>query len=156
MAKRYWLMKTEPETYSIQDLERDGSTMWEGVRNFQARNLLRDEIQKGDLVLFYHSVAKEKGVVGVAKVAKGGYPDPVAFDKRAKYYDPKSKRDDPTWYVVDVEHVETFPRVVTLAELKDTKELAGMMVTRRGARLSVQPVEKEHFEVVRKLGRKKA
>jgi predicted RNA-binding protein with PUA-like domain len=100
-------------------------------------------------------VAKEKGVVGVAKVAKAGYPDPSAFDKRSKYHDPKSKKDEPTWYVVDVEHVETFPRVVTLEELKSTGDLAGMMVTKRGARLSVQPVEKEHFDVVRRLGRKK-
>jgi len=155
MAKRYWLMKTEPGSYSIQDLERDGATAWDGVRNFQARNLLRDEIRAGDLVLFYHSVAKEKGVVGVAKVAKAGYPDPSAFDKRSKYFDPKSKKDDPTWFVVDVEHVETFPRVVTLEELKATKALSGMMVTKRGARLSVQPVSKEHFDVVQKLGRKK-
>jgi predicted RNA-binding protein with PUA-like domain len=155
MAKRYWLMKTEPEAYSIQDLERDRTTIWDGVRNFQARNLLRDDIRAGDLVLFYHSVAKEKGVVGVAKVAKAGYPDPSAFDKRSKYHDPKSKKDEPTWYVVDVEHVETFPRVVTLEELKSTGDLAGMMVTKRGARLSVQPVEKEHFDVVRRLGRKK-
>lgn len=155
MPKRYWLMKTEPGTYSIDDLARDGKTAWDGVRNFQARNFLRDEMKPGDLVLFYHSVAKEKGVVGVAKVAKAGYPDPSAFDRRSKYHDAKSRKDDPTWFVVDVEHVETFPRVVTLEELKNTKQLDGMMVTRRGARLSVQPVEKEHFEIVRKMGRKK-
>lgn len=155
MAKRYWLLKTEPEVYSIRDLERDGKTSWDGVRNFQARNFLRDEMKPGDLVLFYHSVAKDKGVAGIAKVAKAGYPDPSAFDKRSKYHDPKSARDDPTWYVVDVEHVETFPRIVTLEAMKKTKALAGMMVTRRGARLSVQPVDREHFEVVRKLAKGK-
>jgi len=153
MARRYWLMKTEPEIYSIDDLERDGSTSWEGVRNFQARNLLRDDMRKGDLVLFYHSVAKEKGVAGIARVSRAGYPDPHAFDKRSRYHDPKSTRDEPTWYAVDLEFVEKFPRVVALDTLKKTKALAGMMVTRRGARLSVQPVEKEHFEIVRKLGR---
>jgi predicted RNA-binding protein with PUA-like domain len=148
-------MKTEPETYSIQDLERDGRTAWNGVRNFQARNFLRDEMKPGDLVLFYHSVAKDKGVAGIAKVAKAGYPDPSAFDRRSKYFDPKSGKDDPTWYVVDVEHVETFPRVVTLAEIKAAKSLAGMMVTRRGARLSVQPVDREHFDIIRKMGKGK-
>lgn len=116
---------------------------------------LRDGMAPGDLVLFYHSVAKEKGVAGIAKVASKGYPDPSAFDKRSGYFDPKSKKDAPTWFVVDVEHVETFPHVVTLEELKGTKTLAGMMVTRRGARLSVQPVEKDHFEIVRKMGRRK-
>lgn len=155
MARRSWLMKTEPDVYSIDDLERDGSTSWEGVRNFQARNLLRDEIRKGDLVLFYHSVAKEKGVAGIARVVRAGYPDPHAFDKRSRYHDPKSKRQDPTWWAVDVEFVEKFPNVVTLDTLKKTKELAGMMVAKRGARLSVQPVEKEHFEIVRRLGRRK-
>jgi predicted RNA-binding protein with PUA-like domain len=154
-ARSYWLMKTEPGTYSIDDLERDGRTCWEGVRNYQARNLLRDEIRTGDLVLFYHSVAKEKGVAGIARVCRAGYPDPFAFDRRSKYFDPKSAPDDPTWYVVDVEFVERFPEVVTLAELKATPALEGMMVTRRGARLSVQPVENKHFEIVRKLGRRR-
>jgi predicted RNA-binding protein with PUA-like domain len=154
MAARCWLMKTEPETYSIDDLKREKRTSWGGVRNYQARNLLRDEIAVGDLVLFYHSVAKEKGVVGVAKVVRDGYPDPTQFDKRSDYHDAASPKDGPRWFCVDVEFVEKFPQVVSLTTLKDTPELSGMMVTRRGARLSVQPVEKKHFDVVRKLGRK--
>ena len=154
-ARKHWLMKTEPGTYSIDDLERDGQTAWEGVRNYQARNLLRDQMSVGDLVLFYHSVAKEKGVVGIARVCKEGYPDKYAFDKRSKYFDPKSRPDDPTWFLVDIEFVEKFPEVVTLATLKSTPALEGMMVTRRGARLSVQPVEKQHFEVVRKLAKRR-
>lgn len=150
---RCWLMKTEPDVYSIDDLERDGKTFWSGVRNFQARNFLRDEMQPGDFVLFYHSVAKDKGVAGIARVSRAGYPDPTQFDRRSEYFEPKATKAQPIWFVVDVEFVEKFAAVVTLERIKATKELAGMMVAKRGARLSVQPVEKRHFDVVRKLGR---
>jgi predicted RNA-binding protein with PUA-like domain len=153
MARRYWLMKTEPGTYSIDDLERDGTTCWEGVRNYQARNLLRDEVQAGDLVIFYHSNADPPGAAGIAKVARAGYPDPYAFDKRSKYFDPKSDKAKPTWFVVDVAFEEKFASVVPLADLKADPQLKGMLVARRGMRLSVQPVEKEHFSRVRNLGR---
>jgi predicted RNA-binding protein with PUA-like domain len=146
-------MKSEPDVYSIDDLKCDSRTFWSGVRNFQARNFLRDEMTAGDLVLFYHSGTKDKGVVGTARVSRGGYPDPTQFDRRSEYFDAKATKENPIWFVVDVEFVEKFPAVVSLEEIKATKELAGMMVAKRGARLSVQPVEKRHFEVVRRLGR---
>ena len=155
MAKRYWLMKCEPEAYTIEDLERDGTTTWEGVRNFQARNSMRDDMKKGDGVLFYASNAEPSGVSGIAEVSKPGYPDPYAFQKGHKYYDPKSDPDNPTWYIVDIRFVERFPGIVPLSTLKETPGLENMEVNRKGSRLSVQPVTKEEFEIVRKLGRKK-
>jgi len=155
VAKRYWLMKSEPDVYSIEDLERDGVTEWDCIRNYQARNFMRDEMRVGDAVLFYHSNADPPGVAGVGKVSSEAVPDPTAFDKRSKYHDPKSVKDEPRWWMVHVAFVERFPRLVSLAELKDDAALEGMMVTKRGARLSIQPVEKAHFDRVRKLGRRK-
>lgn len=155
MAKRYWLMKCEPEAYTIEDLERDGTTTWEGVRNFQARNSMRDDMKKGDGVLFYASNAEPSGVSGIAEVSKPGYPDPYAFEKGHKYYDPKSDPDNPTWYMVDIRFVERFPRIIPLSTLKETSGLENMVVNQKGSRLSVQPVTKQEFEIVRKLGRKK-
>lgn len=152
MAERYWLFKSEPETYSIEDLERDGRTHWDGVRNYQARNFLRDVVAPGDLVLFYHSSADPTGVAGVARVVRGGYPDPSALDPKSRYYDEKATPEDPRWYMVDVEFVERFPRIVTLQELKRTPGLEDMLVT-RNSRLSVQPVTREEFEIVRRLAR---
>lgn len=154
-ATRYWLLKCEPEAYSIADLERDGTTTWEGVRNFQARNHLRDDLKAGDGVLFYASNADPSGVSGLAEVAREGYPDPFAFRKGHKYYDPKSDPDNPTWYLVDVRFVERFPEVIPLAVLKETPGLESMEVNRKGSRLSVQPVTKEEYEIVRRLGRGK-
>ena len=153
-TKRYWLMKCEPEAYSIDDLERDGVTTWEGVRNFQARNMMRDEMKVGDGVLFYASNAEPSGVTGVAEIAREGYPDPYAFQQGHKYFDPKSDPDDPTWYMVDVRFAERFPEIVPLAELKEAKGLADMVVVQKGSRLSVQPVTKKEFEIVLRLGRK--
>lgn len=155
MAKRYWLMKCEPEAYTIEDLERDGTTTWEGVRNFQARNSMRDDMKKGDGVLFYASNAEPSGVSGIAEVSKPGHPDPYAFEKGHKYYDPKSDPDNPTWYMVDIRFVERFPEIIPLSTLKETPGLEKMEVNRKGSRLSVQPVTKEEFEIVRKLGRKR-
>lgn len=155
MAKRYWLMKCEPEAYTIEDLERDGSTTWEGVRNFQARNSMRDDMKKGDGVLFYASNAEPSGVSGLAEISKPGYPDPYAFQEGHKYHDPKSDPDNPTWYMVDIRFVERFPEVIPLSTLKETPGLEKMVVNQKGSRLSVQPVTKEEFEIVRKLGRKK-
>jgi predicted RNA-binding protein with PUA-like domain len=145
-------MKSEPDVYSIDDLARDRRTCWSGVRNYVARNFMRDEMQVGDLVLFYHSNADPKGVAGLAKVCRTAYPDATQFDRKSEYFDPKATRATPRWFMVDVEFVERFPEVVELATIKGTKELRGMMVTQRGARLSVQPVAKEHFDIVRKLG----
>jgi predicted RNA-binding protein with PUA-like domain len=155
-AKRYWLMKCEPEAYTIEDLERDGATTWEGVRNFQARNMMRDEMKKGDGVLFYASNAEPSGVTGVAEISREGYPDPFSFQKGHKYYDPKSDPDNPTWYMVDIRFVERFPEIVPLATLKETPGLGKMVVTQKGSRLSVQPVTKEEFAIVLKLGRGEA
>jgi predicted RNA-binding protein with PUA-like domain len=151
--KRYWLMKCEPGAYSIDDLERDGEASWEGVRNFQARNLLRDDVKVGDGVLFYASNAEPSGVTGIAEVARAGYPDPFAFKRGHKYHDPKSDPRDPTWYSVDIRFVEKFPEIVPLATLKATPGLADMRVVQKGSRLSVQPVTAREFEIVRRLGR---
>ncbi len=153
MAKRYWLMKCEPAAYTIDDLQRDRVTSWEGVRNYQARNMLRDQMQVGDGVLFYASNADPSGVTGVAAVAKAGYPDPTAWKTGHKYFDETSSKDTPTWYMVDLEFVERFPEVVSLATLKATRGLEQMVVTQKGSRLSVQPVTKSEYDIVMTLGR---
>ena len=156
MAKRYWLMKSEPDAYSIDDLKRDSTTPWEGIRNYQARNYMRDDMQVGDGVLFYHSNAKPPGVVGIGKVSRSAYPDVFAFDPKSKYYDPKSDPENPRWMMVDVAYVSTFKRLVSLNELKEIPALADMLVIRKGMRLSVQPATKEEFAIVKKLGNTKA
>ena len=150
--QRYWLMKSEPNVYSIDDLKKEKRACWDGVRNYQARNFMRDEMKIGDLVLYYHSNAKPPGVVGIAEVCREGYPDHTALDPKDPHYDPKSSKDNPTWMMVDLKFVEKFAEMVTLDKLKATASLEGMLVTRRGQRLSVQPVESNHFKVVRKLG----
>ena len=152
-TRRYWLMKSEPNAYSIDSLERDQRAEWDGIRNYQARNFMRDEMAVGDLVLFYHSNAKPPGVVGVARVASAPYPDPTQFQKRSKYFDETSKRDDPRWILVDVEFVERFSDLVSLDTLKADKRLEGMLVVKKGQRLSIQPVEKKHFERVLTLAK---
>lgn len=151
---RYWLMKCEPEAYTIEDLEKDGTTTWEGVRNFQARNTMRDDMKVGDGVLFYASNAEPSGVSGVAQVCREGYPDPYAWKKGHEYFDEKSDPANPTWYMVDLRFVERFPAIIPLATLKATKGLEKMVVTQKGSRLSVQPVTKREFDLVVKLGRK--
>lgn len=153
MPTRYWLLKCEPDAYTIDQLARDGVTGWEGVRNYQARNFLRDDMQVGDGVLFYASNAEPSGVVGRAEIARAGYPDPFAFRKGHAYFDPDSDPDAPTWYSVDVRFVEKFPAVVPLATLKATRGLEKMAVTQKGSRLSVQPVTKAEFGIVTRLGR---
>lgn len=152
--RRYWLMKVEPAAYTIEDLERDGRTSWEGVRNYQARNFLRDQMRVGDGVLFYASNADPSGVTGLAEIVREGYPDPYAFKKGHKYYDPDSRKDSPRWYLVDIGFVERFPGTVPLDTLKKTKGLENMVVTRKGSRLSVQPVTKSEYDIVVRLGRK--
>ncbi len=155
-GRQYWLVKSEPEEFSITDLAEadDQTTCWDGVRNYQARNTLRDEMKKGDWVLYYHSNSDPSGVAGVCQIVKEGYPDHTAFDRKDKHYDPKSKVDAPTWFMVDVKFVEKFPSVLPLSELKQIDDLEGMVLLQRGSRLSVQPVKKEHFQLIRKLGRK--
>lgn len=156
-SRRYWLMKSEPDVFSIDDLKRKGREPWDGVRNYQARNFMRDEMAVGDLVLFYHSNATPPGVAGLARVASAAYPDPSAFDPDSKYYDPNSDPDAPRWWLVDVEFVEKFAEFVSLDALKAAakKELADMLVVRRGQRLSVQPVEKHHFAHVLRMAKAK-
>ena len=146
----YWLMKSEPDVYSIQDLARDGSTHWEGVRNYSARNNMR-KMARGDLVLFYHSNAKPPGVVGIARVVKTAYPDPDQWNRASKYYDPKSTKNNPRWSMVDVEFVEQFPQLVPLDRIKQTRGLEDMVLVKR-SRLSVQPVTAEQFAIVQRLG----
>ena len=132
----HWLIKSEPTTYSIDDLKKDGQTYWDGIRNYQARNFMRDKMKKGDLALFYHSSAEPPGVAGICRVAKEAYPE----------------KKEPEWVGVEVEFVKKFKRFVPLEELKANKKLQGMLVLKRGMRLSVQPVEKVHFEEVVHLG----
>ncbi len=145
-------MKSEPDVYSIGDLEREGSTPWDGVRNYQARNYMRDAMAVGDLVLYYHSNTAPPGIVGVAKIVREAYPDPTAFDATSEVFDPKSSPDAPRWFLVDVGFVERLARTVSLEELKADPALADMLVVQRGQRLSVQPVEPAHFRHVLKLG----
>jgi predicted RNA-binding protein with PUA-like domain len=152
---KYWLMKCEPSAYDIAALERDGTTSWEGVRNYQARNFMRDEMTEGDKVLFYASNADPSGVSGLAVIHRKAYPDPFATKKGHTYYDPKSTTEDPIWYVVDIGFVEKFPEVVPLDTLKKTPGLEKMVVTQKGSRLSIQPVTKSEYDIVVKLGRKR-
>ena len=149
MAKQYWLMKSEPDVYSIEDLERDGSTCWEGVRNYRARNNMR-AMNVGDDVLYYHSNAKPPGVVGLARVCKEAYPDHYAFRKNSHYFDAKSDPDNPRWFMVDVEFVAKTDEPLGLPEIKADPALADMELVRYG-RLSVQAVKKSEFERVRKM-----
>ena len=147
----YWLMKSEPNEYSIDDLERDGTEPWDGIRNYQARNLMRDDMQIGDEVLFYHSSCKVPAVVGIAKVASQAYPDPTQFDPKNKHYDPKSPEDDPRWLLVDVAFVRKTKRPITLKELKEHPALDDFRLNKRGNRLSIFPVDKKHWDVVLSL-----
>jgi predicted RNA-binding protein with PUA-like domain len=146
-------MKCEPAAYTIDDLARDGQTSWEGVRNYQARNFMRDDMQKGDGVLFYASNADPSGVVGLARIARAGYPDPFAWKKGHRYYDEASTRKSPVWYSVDIAFVERFSAVVPLEALKHAEGLERMMVIKKGSRLSVQPVTASEFDIVTRIGR---
>lgn len=152
-AMRHWLMKSEPDVFSIDDLARDGSTGWEGVRNYEARNTMRDLMRHGDLVLFYHSNADPSGVAGVAVVDGEPVPDPTQFDRKSEYYDAKSTRAAPRWHMVRVAFVQRFERVLPLERLKAHKPLKGMALLQKGQRLSVQPVKPEQFKEVLALAR---
>ena len=146
-------MKCEPAAYAIADLERDGTTSWEGVRNFQARNFMRDDMRVGDGILFYASNAEPSGVTGLAEVCRTGYPDHYAWQDGHKYFDARSTEAKPVWYMVDIAFVERFPATIPLATLKATPGLEQMMVTKKGSRLSVQPVTDREFDIVARLGR---
>ena len=156
MPKSYWLMKSEPGTYSIDDLKKDKKTEWDGVRNYQARNFMRDHMKKGDSVLFYHSSCDVPGVAGLAEVAVEAHPDVTQFNAKSKYYDAKSKKDDPRWWLVDIKYVKKLPDVLPLELIKANPKLGEMKLVQRGMRLSVQPVTPKEWKEVLKMAGVKA
>lgn len=154
-GRRYWLVKTEPDVFSFDDLMNapKRTTYWNGVRNYQARNFMRDDMKRGDGVLVYHSNANPPGVAGIAEVAREGYPDHTQFDENDSYFDPKAKPDAPTWIMVDIRGVKPLARELPLPELRENPRLEGMVLLQKGSRLSVQPVtEKEWKEILRMGG----
>ena len=152
---KYWLMKTEPDVYSFADFfeETDNTAEWEGVRNYQARNFMRDEMQVGDQVFIYHCNSKPPGIVGIAQIVKAAYPDPHQFDPASKYFDPKSDIDNPRWLCVDIQALRYLERQLSLAELKTMTELSDMRLLQRGNRLSVMPVEEAEFNFILQLAK---
>lgn len=149
---KYWLMKSEEEEYSIDDLKRDGKVAWFGVRNYQARNYMRDSMSVGDRVLFYHSNGNPSGAVGVGKVGSAPYADVTQFDVKSKYYDKKAKQENPTWMLVDVHFVKKFKQNVSLSEMRTHTELETMILLKKGSRLSITPLSKQDFIYIEKLG----
>ncbi len=146
---QYWLLKTEPTSYSIDDLKRDKKVAWEGVRNYQARNFMQ-QMQKGDLVLIYHSSSDTKGVFGIAKAAAGAHPDQSQFNKKDSYFEPKATKEKPIWFCVDVQFVKKFREPVLLGAIKSDSNLRGILLAQPGSRLSVQPVSEKHFKYLTK------
>lgn len=153
MAK-YWLMKSEPDVFSIDQLKKEKKSLWDGVRNYQARNFMMNDMKKGDQVLFYHSNAKPPGVAGVAQISKEAQPDPTQFNKKSEYFDPKASADNPRWFCVEVGYKAKFKNFVSLDELRHKKGLEDMLVIKKGQRLSIQPLTKKQFDVVCKMGEK--
>lgn len=149
---QYWLMKSEPDVFSIDQLKKEKTSLWDGVRNYQARNFMMKDMKVGDQVLFYHSNAKPPGVAGVAKIPKEAVADPTQFNKKSEYYDEKASKDNPRWFCVEVAFNKKFKTFVALDELKTKKGLEAMMVTKKGQRLSIQPVTKKEFDIVCKMG----
>ncbi len=151
----YWLMKSEPHVYSIDEFKKDKRTCWNGVRNYQARNMMRDDMKKGDQVLFYHSSCKEPGVAGIAKVVREGYPDPTNHKGKGKNKGAKKAAnkdpDNPTWFMVDIQYQRKMKHIISLTEIKAETELVDMQLVRRGNRLSVMPVSKQEFEHILSL-----
>ncbi len=153
---QFWLMKSEPGEFSIDDLKQrpKKTEPWDGVRNYQARNMMRDEMKKGDLAFFYHSNCDEPGIVGIMQIVREGYPDPTAFDPKDKHFDPKSDPENPRWFHVDVKFKQKFSRTISLAELKQQKKLQDMKLLQRGNRLSVMPVSQTEWNYILKLAEK--
>ena len=151
----YWLFKSEPDAFSIDDLEAmNGQTdHWDGIRNYQARNLMRDEIKKGDMGFFYHSSCKVPGIVGVVEVVENAYPDHTAWDPESSYYDPKSSEENPRWVMVDVKFKQKYAEVIPLQQLRDVKKLDGMVLLQKGSRLSIQPVTRSQWTVITKMSK---
>jgi predicted RNA-binding protein with PUA-like domain len=152
MATQYWLMKSEPDVYSIDQLKKDKTTWWTGVRNYQARNFMMKDMNVGDVVLFYHSNAEPSGVAGLAEITALAQPDSLQFDKKSEYYDTKATKEKPIWFCTQVGSPQIFKSFVSLQDIRDNPKLQGMLVLAKGSRLSIQPVSKEHFEIVRKMG----
>jgi predicted RNA-binding protein with PUA-like domain len=150
---RYWLMKSEPDAYSIDDLKRDKTGRWDGVRNYQVRNMMRDDMHKGEKAFFYHSSCKEPGIAGIMTISRNAYPDPSAWDQSSKYYDPKSSEANPRWLMVDVTYERKFPRIISLRELKQHEQLTNMLILRPGNRLSVTPITEKEWEFILQLVR---
>lgn len=155
MAKKYWLVKSEPGAFSIEDLKKskNKTTCWDGVRNYQARNFLRDEMKKGDGVLFYYSNTDPNAVVGVCEVVKEGYPDHTQFDPDNKHYFPSADPSNPVWYMVDIKFVKEFKKPVTLSEIKSNPKFKNMKLIQKGNRLSVMPVAKEEWDEILNMGK---
>ncbi len=145
---RYWLLKSEGDCYSIDDLKQDKTTAWTGIRNYQARNFMRDDMKKGDMALFYHSSSNPTGVYGIAKITGEAHADETQFNAKDDHYDPASKKADPRWVCVDVSFVKKFNEPISLEEIKHDPHLEGMMVRQQGSRLSIQPVEEKHFKYI--------
>ena len=144
----YWLMKSEPDVFSIEDLKKKKKSGWDGVRNYQARNYMRDDMKIGDIVLFYHSSCEVPGIAGLAKISKTSHPDPTQFDSKSDYYDPKASQEIPRWFMVEVEFVEKFNTVITLSTIKETKGLERMPLVQKGSRLSINPVSLAQYQVI--------
>ena len=151
MTKKYWLMKSEPDVFSFDDLKKKKTEPWTGVRNYQARNFMRDDMRPGDLIFFYHSSCEVPGIAGLASVASAPYPDPTQFDKKSEYFDPKATRENPRWFLVDVKFEKNLPRLMPLEELKKEKDLSEMRLLQKGNRLSILPVTSEEFDFILKL-----
>lgn len=150
----YWLMKSEPGEFSIDDLAGKGTSIWDGIRNYQVRNMIRDDINVGDRVFFYHSNAKQIGIVGEMEVVKSAYPDPTQFTSTSKYFDPKSKKENPTWLSVDVKFVKKFPNILTLDEIKLNPTFSNIPLVKKGNRLSIMPLSAEVYKELYKLASK--
>lgn len=146
----YWLIKTEPDAFSIDDLKKAKVEPWDGIRNYQARNFMRDDMKIGDKVLVYHSVTKPPHVAGLAEVASKPYPDPTQFDARSKYYDEKSSKDNPRWILVDMKFISKAKQTLPLGDIKDDPKLEGIMLAQKGARLSIMPLSKKHYDYIAK------
>lgn len=147
---KYWLMKTEPDVFSIQDLKKKKKNGWDGVRNYQARNYMRDEMRVGDEIFFYHSSCEIPGIAGLARVSRESHPDPTQFDKKSEYYDAKATKEKPIWFMVEVEFVKELPQMLTLESLKKDPELKELRLLQKGSRLSVQPVSEDHWNYILK------
>jgi predicted RNA-binding protein with PUA-like domain len=151
MAKRYWIMKSEPSEFGITDLEQKGESLWDGIRNYQVRNLIRDVMRVGDKALFYHSSCKEVGVVGEMEIVGAPLPDPTQFDPKSHYYDPKSLRENPRWLATPVRHISSWSRTVTLQELRTNSALKNLTILKAGNRLSITEISKEEYTVIKQL-----